>query len=106
MNKKLTFESTDALKTLGANLALARKRRGWRQTDLKERTGLSRATIQKIEAGDPGVSFGNYMLLIAIYGGVDSIKNTCHPEDDSVAYDHVYPDIERVRAKRILDNDF
>ncbi|SFG09175.1 helix-turn-helix domain-containing protein [Neptunomonas qingdaonensis] len=106
MNKKLPFEAGSALSSLGENLATARKRRGWRQSDLRERIGLSRTTIQKIESGDSGVSIGNYMLLIALYGGVDGIKNTCLADDDIVALDHSASNTERVRLKKELDNDF
>ncbi|SIS69201.1 helix-turn-helix domain-containing protein [Neptunomonas antarctica] len=106
MNKKLPFEAECALTSLGEHLATARKRRGWRQSDLRERIGLSRTTIQKIESGDSGVSMGNYMLLIALYGAVDGIKNTCLPDDDILAFDHSASNIVRVRLKKELNNDF
>lgn len=44
------------LAQLGENIKLARLRRHYTQTLISERTGLSRITIRKIEAGDSKVS--------------------------------------------------
>jgi len=37
---------------LGQQIKLARKKRKWSEANLAERAGISRATLQKIEAGE------------------------------------------------------
>ena len=53
---------------LGENIKLACKRRGYTQTLLSERTGLSRVTIRKIENGEPAVSIGHYVAVLGVLG--------------------------------------
>lgn len=54
------------LKQLGENIRLARKRRKLSQQVIRERTGLSRSTIQSIERGAPGVSIGHYLAVLTV----------------------------------------
>ncbi|PIE24951.1 MAG: DNA-binding protein [Neptuniibacter caesariensis] len=105
MSKRIPYEAEQTSKDLGKRLAQARKRRGWRQEDVCKHTGCSRATIQKMEAGDPTVSFGSYLTLLTLYGAVDSLSEVCKPEDDLGALDRE-PITQRVRLKHDLDNNF
>lgn len=61
------------LSLLGENIKLACKRRGYTQSLISERTGLSRVTIRKIEAGDPSVSIGHYVMVLGVLGLVDDL---------------------------------
>ncbi|WP_299194641.1 helix-turn-helix domain-containing protein [uncultured Amphritea sp.] len=106
MNKKLPYDSEAALKQFGANLAVARKRRGWRQEDVKERTGLTRLTIRKIEAGEPSVAMGNYMLVLSILGGADQIRSLMNPAEDLLGGSLTNSLPDRVRKVKNVDNDF
>jgi ribosome-binding protein aMBF1 (putative translation factor) len=54
--KTTPYEILGTLERLGANLALARKHRGWRQTDLAEKLGVSRQAIVHMEHGKPTVA--------------------------------------------------
>ena len=54
------------LKTLGENIKLAYKRRKITQKLIADRTGLSRLTVRKIENGDPSVSIGHYVNVLAV----------------------------------------
>jgi len=54
------------LAALGENIKLACKRRGLSQSQIAERTGLSRLTIRNIEQGKPSVSIGHYVLVLGI----------------------------------------
>lgn len=56
------------LEQLGDNIKLARKRRGYTQVLISERTGISRLTIRKIEKGDPSVSVGHYLTVLSVLG--------------------------------------
>ncbi|HCS62659.1 MAG TPA: transcriptional regulator [Cellvibrio sp.] len=61
------------LAQLGENIKLARLRRHYTQTLISERTGLSRITIRKIEAGDSKVSLGHYVAVLAVLGLVEDL---------------------------------
>ena len=56
----------DALKVMGENIKLARKRRTLTQTLISERTGLSRVTLGRIEKGEGSVSIGHYQVVLAV----------------------------------------
>lgn len=58
------------LSLLGENIKLACKRRGYSQTLIAKRTGLSRLTIRKIGQGDPTVSIGHYVAVLSVLGMV------------------------------------
>ncbi|MFM2043072.1 MAG: hypothetical protein RLY86_1648 [Pseudomonadota bacterium] len=60
--------TTGAAKLLGAQVRLARRERRWSEADLAERIGVSRATLRKIERGDPGVTLGLAFEACAIVG--------------------------------------
>lgn len=47
-----------ALILLGSQVKLARKSRRMSETELAERAGIARSTLQKIEKGDPRVDIG------------------------------------------------
>lgn len=61
------------LKQLAENIKLARKRRGFSATLIAQRTGLSRTTINKIEAGNEGVAIGNYLVVLTAVGLGDDL---------------------------------
>jgi len=61
------------LEQLGENIKLARKRRRYTQLLVSDRTGYSRLTIRKIERGDPVVSIGHYMGVLAVLGLAEDI---------------------------------
>lgn len=56
------------LKKLGENLKLARLRRKLIAQLVAERAGISRATLNKIESGDPNVAMGSYYQVMRVLG--------------------------------------
>lgn len=56
------------LSQMGENIKLACKRRGYTQSLIAERTGLSRLTVRKIQAGDSSVSIGHYVAVLSVLG--------------------------------------
>ena len=74
-------KSQKALTQLGENIKLACKRRNYSQTLISERTGLSRLTIRKIERGDPKVSIGHYVAVLAVLGLVEDIANVASDDE-------------------------
>lgn len=53
---------------LGLSVRIARLRRGWSEAALAERAAISRATLQKIERGDPSVALGLALEACAVLG--------------------------------------
>jgi transcriptional regulator with XRE-family HTH domain len=62
------------LKQLGENIRLATKRRKLTQTQMSERTGLSKPTLRKIERGEGSVSIGHYLQVLAVLGLADDLS--------------------------------
>ena len=62
-----------ALKTLGENLRLARRRRKITSKMMAERANLSLMTLRAIERGSPHVAMCNYMAVIFCLGFQDDI---------------------------------
>ena len=53
---------------LGKQIKLGRKQRKWTEQELAERAGIARATLQKIEKGDPGCAIGLVFEVAALVG--------------------------------------
>ncbi len=58
----------EAIRLLGQQIRIGRKKRGWSVKQLAERAGASRATVQKIEYGALGCSVGLVFELAALTG--------------------------------------
>ncbi|MGI9274446.1 MAG: helix-turn-helix domain-containing protein [Endozoicomonas sp.] len=56
------------LRQLGENIRLAIRRRKLTQTQISERTGLSKPTLRNIERGEGSVSIGHYLLVLSVLG--------------------------------------
>jgi len=69
------------LERLGENIKLAYKRRGYTQSQISERTGLSRLTIRKIEQGDSKVSIGHYVAVLSVVGLVDDLAQVANDDE-------------------------
>ena len=80
---------------LGENIRLAAKRRKLTQTQMAERTGLSKPTLRKIERGDGSVSIGHYLLVLAVLGLADDMTKVAR--DDELG--RKLQDIELLKGK-------
>jgi len=69
------------LALLGENIKLACKRRGYTQSLIAERTGLSRLTIRKIQKGDSTVSIGHYVAVLSVLGMVDDFAKVASDDE-------------------------
>ena len=56
------------LEQVGEQIRLARMRRRYSAKMIAERAGISRATLWKVEKGDPGVAIGIYAKVLAAIG--------------------------------------
>lgn len=69
------------LEQLGENIKLAYKRRGYTQSQISERTGLSRLTIRRIEQGDSKVSIGHYVSVLSVLGLVEDFAKVANDDE-------------------------
>ena len=56
------------LMVLGENIRLARKRRKLTESQVAERAGIARSTLQLIEKGNPGVAMSSYLQVLFVLG--------------------------------------
>ena len=66
-------KATNALKALGENLRLARKRRKITAQMMSERANMSLMTLRSLERGSPHVAMDNYMAVIFCLGFQDDV---------------------------------
>lgn len=68
------------LTAFGDRLRLARLRRKLTTTTVAQRAGISRASLYKAQAGDPGATLGTYLRILAVLG-LDADINTLAADD-------------------------
>ncbi len=71
MKKKSTLllpGSQQIISVLGENIKLARLRRKCSTQQVAERADISRPTLLSIEKGNPRVSIGAYIKVLAVFG--------------------------------------
>lgn len=51
---------------------------------MAERASISRVTLNKIEKGDPGVSFGSYAMVLFILGFTEKFSDLIDVKHDEV----------------------
>jgi transcriptional regulator with XRE-family HTH domain len=67
--KQIIFPKYNSiLEQMGENIKLARKRRKLTTMQVAERADITRATLAKIEKGNPSVAFGAYFNILRVLG--------------------------------------
>ncbi|WP_226383230.1 helix-turn-helix domain-containing protein [Burkholderia mayonis] len=93
---------TRALKKLGADIALARRRRHLTQESMAERLRISEATVRRMERGDTGVSIGTIAQAFFVLGELDKITRLLDTASDEIGLALMNEQLpQRVRRKRI-----
>jgi transcriptional regulator with XRE-family HTH domain len=92
---------------LGANIAMARTNRQWRQLDLAQKAGVDRRVIMRIEKGHMGVGIGAFVAALWAMGLHHDVADLASPQRDQegqtlAAARHG----DRVRPAAELDDDF
>jgi len=102
----LPSSAEEALKTLGNEIRLARKRRRWTIADLASKMGVSAPTVIAIEKGHSTVSMGVVFSALWILGLEKELSVLSQPEDrvGKELTDSRLP--QKIRHPRDLDNDF
>ena len=74
MNKRgvtVSPNTAEILEQMGKQIKLARLRRRLSTEFVAERTGISRATLWKVEKGSPSVAIGIYASVLHALGNMD-----------------------------------
>src|SRR5271170_1181651 len=74
-----------ALRKLGRDLALARRKRGISTSDMAARLFVSRDTLWRLERGDPTVALGTLVTATFILNLHDRLANLAAPGSDELA---------------------
>lgn len=89
-----------ALKKLGADMRDARRRRKLTTAIVAERAFTSRKTLQRVEAGDHGVSIGIYASVLHTLGFLDRLADVADAGADEIGLALAGASLpRRVRAK-------
>ena len=78
-NDWLPAQARAALRELGAALAVARVRRRESLRAWAQRLGVSVRTVQRLEAGDPGVGMGVYAAALWLIGRASALAALADP---------------------------
>jgi DNA-binding XRE family transcriptional regulator len=73
-----------ALRKLGHDIRDARRRRRIPSAIAAQRASISRATLVKVEKGEPGVAVGSYATLLFVLGLIGRLGDLADPKHDAV----------------------
>ena len=91
------------LRKLGTDIRDARRRRRIPMALMAERAMISRATLHRIERGDPGVALGNYARVLFVLGLEKRLLQLADPGEDVVGLDLEADRLpQRVRLRKRL----
>lgn len=91
-----------ALRSLGEEVVTWRKLRGLTQTQLADRSGVSRNTLNRLERGDGGISTENLLRILRGLGILDDLSQALDPYESDIGRlrsDEQLP--ERVRPRKL-----
>ena len=75
------------LRKLGADITVVRKKRRISTISMAERAFLSRSTLARIEKGDPTVSMGAHLSVLAILGLARNLGQVSDRTNDTLGLD-------------------
>ena len=81
----LPLPAAHALRKLGREMALARRKRGISTADMAARLFVSRDTLWRMEKGDPTVSSGTLATALFVLQLHDRLASLASPGSDALA---------------------
>src|SRR6266853_913501 len=81
----IPLAAVHALRKLGRDLALARRKRGISTSDMAARLFVGRNTLWRLERGDPTVALGTLATAAFVLGLHDRLANLAAPATDALA---------------------
>lgn len=99
-------QAAAALVALGERLAVARVRRNEPLRGWARRIGVSVRTVQRLEAGDPGVAMGVYATALWLLGRAQALPDLADPSLDRGALELDLRDAQaRIRRRSRAPRD-
>lgn len=90
-----------ALRKLGSDVSLARRRRHISQASLAERIGASVSTIRRMEQGDMRVPIHFFARTMQVFGVLDGLSQLIDTAQDDIGLTMMDAQLpKRVRSKR------
>ena len=80
----MPLPATHALRKLGRELAVARRKRGISTSDMAARLFVSRNTLWRLERGDPTVALGTLATATFILQLHNRLGNLAAPDSDEI----------------------
>ena len=80
----IPLAAAHALRKLGRDLAVARRKRGISTSDMAARLFVRRDTLWRLERGDPTVALGTLATTIFVLGLHDRLANLAAPGRDEL----------------------
>ena len=84
-NTSIPLPAAHALRQLGRDLALARRKRSISTQDMAARLFISRNTLWRLERGDPTIALGTLATAAFIFQLHDRLANLAAPATDALA---------------------
>lgn len=94
-----------ALRKLGADISIARRRRGITTQLMAERAFMSRNTLRGIESGDSGVSIANYATVLFVLGMTDRLADLVDPNADPLGRELAEEQLPKRVRPRVYQQD-
>lgn len=97
----LSVRTRRALRKLGADIRVARKRRRLTIALLADRARVSETTVGKIERGDPGTGIGFYASVLMVLGMIERLGDLADAANDELGLAIAESELpERVRLPK------
>ncbi len=101
MDSSLPLPVVRALRRVGQNVSLARRRRHLSQESLAERIGASVNTVRRMEDGSPGTALQHYARALQVFGELSKLEGLLDTSQDSVGLSLMDEELpQRVRKPR------
>lgn len=89
-----------AIRKLGSDISLARRRRHISQASLAERTGASLSTVRRMEKGDLRVPIHFFARALHVFGEIQALENLLDTTKDDIGLTLMDENLpKRVRSK-------
>jgi transcriptional regulator with XRE-family HTH domain len=85
--ESLPLSALRALRKLGRDLSLARRKRGISTADMAARMFITRDTLWRLEKGEPSVSVGSLATAAFILGMHNRLADLAAPGTDEIGLD-------------------
>jgi transcriptional regulator with XRE-family HTH domain len=98
-----------AIAKIGADISHARRVRRIAAEDFAKRIGISRATLHRLENGDPGIALNTLAMALHAIGRLDALTNIADAANDHITMmqmrDQAPKRIAKPRVAPPLNND-